>query len=283
VSTDHVAVVGAGIAGMAAAAELARGAEVTVLDRLPVPGGVLPYDFPAVRGLRARCDAAGVRWLLGTTAVRWDSRRLLTVGPSGIRWLDAAHVVFAGGCRPATAAEVMLAGPRLAGVLPAPVAIHLAEAKVTIGRQVVIIGTGDWARAARAAIVHQRSRVTLIAEHASPQVSFPLDAVISGWSPVAVAGSGRVSTLTLQRAGHRQVLDCDAVILAGSPRPLRNVDGAISEPADAVTFIQPAADEGSWEDVAAASCKAASRIAVSRTRVADLPANQPERRMEADA
>jgi NADPH-dependent 2,4-dienoyl-CoA reductase/sulfur reductase-like enzyme len=273
VSPDHIAVVGAGIAGMAAAAYLAGRDEVTVLDRLPMPGGVLPYDFPAVRELRARCDSAGVQWLLGTTAVRWDNGRLLTVGPSGIRWLDAAHLVVAGGCRPATAAELMLAGPRLAGVLPAPVAVHLAEAKVTIGQRVVIIGTGDWARAVRTAIAHQRSQVTLIADQTSPHVSFPHDALISGWSPIAVAGSGRVSTLTLQRAGQRHVLDCDAVILAGSPRPLRNVDGAIGEPADGVTFIQPAADEGSWEQVAAAS-----RMAVAR-----LLANQPERRMEAEA
>lgn len=265
-SPDHVAVVGAGIAGMAAAAELAGRAEVTVLDRLPVPGGVLPYDLPPVRELRDRCHSAGMRWLLGTTAVRWGNGRLLTVGPSGIRWLDAAHLVFAGGCRPATAAELTLAGPRLAGVLPAPVAVHLAEAKVTIGRRVVIIGTGDWARVARDAIAHQRSLVTVIAAQAGQRVSFAHDALISGWSPVAVAGNGRVSTLTLQRAGQRHVLDCDAVILASSPRPLRNVDGAIGEPAHAVTFIQPAADEGSWEQVAAAS----------RTAVAGLLAKEPE-------
>jgi D-hydroxyproline dehydrogenase subunit alpha len=266
VSRNQVAVIGAGIAGMAAAAELAGSAEVTMLDRLPVPGGVLPYDLPAVRELAARCRSAGVRWLLGTTAVRWDNGRLLTVGPSGIRWLDAAHLVFAGGCRPATAAELMLAGPRLAGVLPAPVATHLTEAKVTLGRRVVIIGTGDWARAARDAVARQRSRVTVIAPQAGQQVSFPHDALISGWAPVAVAGSGRVSTLTLERAGQRHVLDCDAVILAASPRPLRNVDGAIGEPAPAVTFVQHAADEGSWEQVAAAS----------RSAVARLLADQPE-------
>jgi D-hydroxyproline dehydrogenase subunit alpha len=259
-SRNHIAVVGAGIAGMAAAAELAGRTEVTVLDRLPVPGGVLPYDLPPVRELRDRCDSEGVGWLLGTTAVRWEHGRLLTVGPSGIRWLDAAHLVFAGGCRPATAAELTLAGPRLAGVLPAPVAVHLAEAKVTIGRQVVIIGTGDWARVARDAIAHQRSQVTLIATKAGGQASFPHDALISGWSPFAVAGDGRVSTLTLERAGQRHVLDCDAVILASSARPLRNVDGAITDPADAVTFVQSAADQGSWEQVAAASRTAVARL-----------------------
>ena len=41
-----------------------------------------------------------------------------------------------------------IAGPRLAGVLPAPVAIHFAEAQVLLGRRVVIVGTGDWAQAA---------------------------------------------------------------------------------------------------------------------------------------
>jgi pyruvate/2-oxoglutarate dehydrogenase complex dihydrolipoamide dehydrogenase (E3) component len=262
VSPSHIAVVGAGVAGLAAAAELAGRTNVTVLDRLPVAGGVLAYDLPMVRELTARCRSAGVQWLLGTTAVRWDDGRLLTVGPSGIRWLDAAHLVFAGGCRPATSAELPLAGPRLAGVLPAPVAIHLAEAKVTVGRRVIIIGTGNWARAAGDAIAHQCSRVTVIAAEDGQHVSFPHDALISGWAPVAVAGSGRVSALTLQRAGQRHVLDCDAVILASSPRPLRNVDGAIGESAHAVTFVQPVADEGSWELVAAAGRTTADAVHV---------------------
>jgi hypothetical protein len=233
-----------------------------------MPGGVLPYDLPPVRELTARCRSAGVRWLLGTTAVRWDDGRLLTVGPSGIRWLDAAHLVFAGGCRPATAAELMLAGPRLAGALPAPVAVHLAEAKVTIGRRVAIIGTGHWARVAREAIAHQRSRVTVIATRAGQDASFPHDALLSGWTPVAVAGNGRVSTLTLERAGQRHVLDCDAVILADSERPLRNVDGAIGEPAHAVTFIQPAAEDGGWDQVAAASRAAVARLLADQPHVA---------------
>jgi D-hydroxyproline dehydrogenase subunit alpha len=293
VNPNHVAVVGAGIAGMAAASELAGRADVTLVDRLPTPGGVLPYDLPPVRELTSQCRSSGVQWLLGTTAVRWDNGRLLTVGPNGIRWLDAAHLVFAGGCRPATAAELTLAGPRLAGVLPAPVAIHLAEAKVTLGRRVIIIGTGDWARAARDAIAHQRSRVTLITAQTGQQASFPHDALISGWSPVAVAGSGRVSMLTLQRAGQRHVLGCDAVILADSPRPLRNVDGAIGEPAPAVTFIQPAADKGSWQRVAAASRTAAAGLLASRPELArgrplsaespsGYPAQDHARRTEAE-
>ena len=130
-------VVGAGVAGLAAAEKLAHRSEVVVLDRLPVPGGVLPYDHPGVLKLAGACTAAGVRWLLGTTAVRWEQGRLLAVGPQGVEWLDASHLVFAGGSRPATMAELPVAGPRLAGVLPAPVAIHLAEGQGDAAR-------GNW-------------------------------------------------------------------------------------------------------------------------------------------
>ena len=236
-----MAVVGAGVAGLAAAAELAGRGPVIVLDRLPVPGGVLPYDAPEVRRLADRCAAAGVRWLLGTTALRWQDGRLLAAGPDGISWVSAAHLVFAGGDRPATAAELPLTGPRLAGVLPAPVAIHLAEAKVVLGRHVVIVGTGDWAGAARHAIARQRAEVTVIAREAAPGPAFPHDRLIRGWVPVAVSGSGRVSTLTLEKSTQQYAITCDAVILAEAVRPLRNVDGAIVDPAPGVTFVQPAA------------------------------------------
>jgi NADPH-dependent 2,4-dienoyl-CoA reductase/sulfur reductase-like enzyme len=252
VSRDRVAVIGAGVAGLAAAEELARRREVVVLDRLPVPGGVLHYDHPGVTTLAARCTSAGVRWLLGTTAVRWEEGRLLGVGPQGVEWLDASHLVFAGGSRPATMAELPVAGPRLAGVLPAPVAIHLAEAKVTLGRRVVILGAGAWAEAAHEAIAGQRSHITVVTREPG-DVAFGRDALISGWTPVAVSGRGRVSGLTLERAGQQLVLDCDAVILAASPRPLRNVDGAIFESASGVTYVQPAADAGTWEQAASAA------------------------------
>ena len=164
-----------------------------------------------------------------------------------------------GGCRPATAAELRVAGPRLAGVLPAPVAIHLAEARATLGRRVVIVGAGDWARAAREAI-GRVARVTVVAPDPAGALPFGPDAMISGWTPVAVSGRGRVSALTLERAGQRHVLDCDAVILAASARPLRNVDGAIFEPAPGVTYVQPAAETSRWDEVASAARAQASQI-----------------------
>jgi hypothetical protein len=82
---------------------------------------------------------------------------------------------------------------------------------------------------------------------------------------VAVSGRGRVSAITLERAGQQHVLDCDAVILAASPRPLRNVDGAIFEPALDVTYVQPVAETGTWEQVASAA-----RDMVSQVRLTEV-------------
>ena len=151
-------------------------------------------------------------------------------------------------------------------MLPAPVAIHLAEAKVTLGRRVVILGAGAWAEAAREAISGQRSHITVVTRESVDGVTFRHNALVSGWTPVAVSGRGRVSGLTLERAGQQLVLDCDAVILAASPRPLRNVDGAIFEPAAGVTYVQPAADAGTWEQAASAARDMVSRVGTEVSR-----------------
>src|SRR5690348_4163708 len=120
-SANRALVVGAGIAGLAAAEKLAGVYDVVVYDRLPMPGGVLGFDHRSVRALERMCTDARVRLKLGTTAVRWNGSQLLGVGPAGVGWEDAALLVYAGGTRPATLAELGVTGPRLAGVYPAPV------------------------------------------------------------------------------------------------------------------------------------------------------------------
>lgn len=256
-----MAVVGAGIAGLAAAAELSAHHQPTVLDRLPVVGGILGYEAPAIRELECSCRSRGVQWLLGTTAVRWQQHRLLTVGPDGIRWIEFEHLVYAGGTRPATQAEMRIAGPRLAGVLPATVALHFAEARVLLGRRVVIVGTGDWAHAAGRVIEHQDCEITVISA-AGDAPSFRHEALISGWSPSRVAGHGRVSALVLERVGVEHSVSCDAVILAASQRPLRNIDGAVLDPSDGVTFIQPLTELTTPAHTAEEARVAAASIAI---------------------
>jgi cation diffusion facilitator CzcD-associated flavoprotein CzcO len=264
VPARHIAIVGAGVAGLAAAVELAGDSEVTVVDRLPVAGGVLGYESTPVRELKRRCDGVKVNWLLGTTAVRWQSRRLLTAGPAGIKWLPADRLIYAGGSRPAHQAELRIAGPRLAGVLPAPVAVHFAEAKVHLGRRVTIIGTGNWAQAAAEQITGQDCHITVVGQGGDAAPSFRHEAFIEGWTPVSVAGTGRVSALLRERDGHRHRILCDAVILGTASRPLRNVDGAITEPSELVTFVQPIAEHATHDWVAREARRSASGFSDSQ-------------------
>jgi NADPH-dependent 2,4-dienoyl-CoA reductase/sulfur reductase-like enzyme len=261
-----MAVVGAGIAGLAAAVELSSHVGVALLDRLPVAGGVLGYEADVVRELQERCAGAGVESMLGTTAIRWSARRLLTVGPDGVVWHDFDHLVYAGGGRPATQAELRIAGPRLAGVLPATVAIHFAEAGVILGHRVAVIGAGDWASSFAHAIAEQPVTTTVVADS---MPSFRHARLISGWTPTKVLGTGRVNALVLERDGVEYRLSCDAVVLAAGARPLRNVDGAVLDTAEDVTFVQPIAESMSAVDTVeqarrlAAAAPLGTRIEVS--------------------
>ena len=249
-STDKLfVVVGAGVSGLAIAAELARSLRVTLLDRLPATGGVLGYQHSTAAALTDECVGAGVVFKLGTTAVRREGTRLLIAGPDGIGWIEHRHLVYAGGSRPATQAELGITGERVAGVFTAPVAIHLMEAGVRLGTNVVVLGAGDWC--ARAAQELQRQggvRVTL------SSVTF------RGWEATAVCGDHRVAQVTLANGDLRRTIDCDAVVLAGQPRPLRNVDGAI-RPSPGVTYVQPAAETQSVQAVVAYGRECARRLA----------------------
>jgi len=206
----------------------------------------------------ARGRAAGVRSLLGTTALRWVDSRLLVAGPSGIEWLPVDRLVFAGGARPALPAELRLLGPRVAGVIAATVAVHLAEAEVSMGRSVCLLGVSDWAERAARILHHQGARITGIGpEPGRPPVYG--DEWWLGWQPVAIEGTRRVTAVIVGRSESRQRITCDTLVLAGDSRPLRNVDGAIGEAAG-VDFVQRTEDRQSIQDVRSHSLELAGRI-----------------------
>jgi NADPH-dependent 2,4-dienoyl-CoA reductase/sulfur reductase-like enzyme len=251
-------VVGAGIAGLTVAEALAATQSVTVIDRLPAVGGVLGYEDPKVSAAAKALRMAGAAMLLGTTALRWREGRLLVAGPAGIEWLSADHLVIAAGARPAVAAEQGLAGPRLAGVYPAPLAIHLAEAGVGFGRRACVIGTGDWARRATDVLEHRGTEVIGISTDANADPGFG-GSWWAGWRAVEVGGVGRVSSLTVVRLGIRRRIDCDSVVLADGIRPLRNVDGALSD-AGGVSFVQPARASLTADEVIEAARAAAKAM-----------------------
>lgn len=251
-----VAVVGAGIAGLACAARLGGDARVHVLDRIPVAGGVHGWEAPETRALERAARAAGCELHLGVTAIRWEGGVLVAVGPEGVLRVEAAALVVAAGARPRTRAELGLAGDRPAGLLPAPVACHLAENGLLAGRRPCVVGGGDWAARACARLLGAGAReVTAVAPGG---VLRPLPAgvrVLEGLEPAAVEGGPRVRAL---HAGGVRV-DCDAVVLAHGLVPLRNVDGAVWD-GPAAVFAQPCADPGSVAAARAAGERAAADV-----------------------
>jgi Pyridine nucleotide-disulphide oxidoreductase len=215
-----VAIVGAGVTGLACAAQLGRAA--IVVDRVPVCGGVLGWDDAATRRLEAAARGAGAGFALGETAITWDGELLVTMGQDGARRIPAAALVIAGGARPLNRAELRIDGDRPHGVVSATVACHLAETGVVVGRRPAIVGDGDWARRAEAELRHAGAEPLRVAGR-----------------PLAVRGTVRVEELVCDDG----TVACDAVVLAHGLVPLRNVDGAVADGIRTV-YAQPCDDPG---------------------------------------
>jgi D-hydroxyproline dehydrogenase subunit alpha len=251
-----VAIVGAGVTGLACAAELAADDRVEVFDRIPVPGGVHGWRAPETVALHRAAVRAGAAMRLGVTAVRWDGARLVAVGPEGVHRLAAAALVVAAGTRPRTRAELGIAGGRPAGVVPAPVACHLAENGLLVGRRPCVVGGGDWAdRACRELLGAGALGVTLLAPDGLLRPPFDGVDVVAGHAPTAVEGGPRVTALL---AGAERIA-CDAVVLAHGLVPLRNVDGAVWE-APGVVYAQPVADPATVAGAREAGVRAATEV-----------------------
>ncbi|HYM83661.1 MAG TPA: FAD-dependent oxidoreductase [Candidatus Dormibacteraeota bacterium] len=263
-SVERVIVVGAGIAGLATAAALGDGRSVTVVDRLPAVGGACGWDERTVREMERECRLADVRFALGTTALRWSLGRLLIAAPGSIGWLDADRLVYAGGCRPATAAEMRLVGGRLAGVLSAMVAVHLLDAGVRLGRRPVILGETDFGAEVAERIHRLGAPVRVVAPEAGPRPAYA-DEWWPGWRAIRARGAGRVRELEIGVGERREWLACDAVVLADAIRPLRNVEGALADD-DPLTFVQLAAPHAPIADTVAFARAVAARLSSSLSR-----------------
>jgi len=251
-----VAIVGAGITGLACAHALRDVAEVTVVDRIPVPGGVHGWEAAETRELAPAC---GAHLRLGETAIRWDGLTLLAIGQDGPRQMGAAALVIATGARPLGRAELGIAGGRPAGVVAATVACHLAENGLLVGRRPLIVGGGDWAmRAAHELRAAGAERATLVCPDGLLRERPNDDAVHVREHDrvVSVAGAPRVRTATLASG---ETLGCDAVVLAHGVAALRNVDGAVWA-ADRAVYAQPLADPATVEQAHAAGTEAAAAV-----------------------
>lgn len=234
-----VAIVGAGEAGLACARELAGRAHAVVIDR----GSVKGADHEA-------------------TAIRWDGAVLLAMGPAGPLEVAAGALVIATGTQPLGRAELGLVGTRPAGVLSAPAACDLAEQGLLRPTRPAVIGAGDWAARAVAALVASGAEhVTVVAPDGilTPLPPSGPITIHAGLAPLSVAGDPQVERLECDGA----VFDCDAVVLAHGLAPVRNVDGAVSEGVRTV-YAQPV-DDPRTEDGARRAGAEAAQAALALT------------------
>ncbi|MDV3125876.1 NAD(P)/FAD-dependent oxidoreductase [Mycobacterium sp. 21AC1] len=220
----RIAVAGSGLAGLHTAVTLSDSADVTVYERLPVPGGE-HWEDPEHRRMVRRAHRNGVRFRAGTQVIRWEGDQLLAIGEHG-GVMAADSLVVATGHRPSTRTELGINGDRCAGVVPATLALHLLKQQVHLGDNVVVATGSHWSDECIAELGPATSVV----------------AIDAGTRLVATHGMPRITGVSIESASGITYLECDCLILGTAPVPYRNIDGAILDDAPAV-YAQRVADE----------------------------------------
>ncbi|KOX07538.1 FAD-dependent oxidoreductase [Streptomyces sp. NRRL B-3648] len=240
-----VLVVGAGPAGLAAAARLAAAGagRVEVLEREARPGGMprhcahggfgtwtRPLTGPRYAGLLTEAaERAGATLRTGVTALDWAPAgpALTTVGPGGPETVQARAVVLATGARERPRAARLVPGTRPAGVWTTgelQQAVHLYGQP--IGTRAVVVGAADVSYAAAATVRAAGAEVVaLVTEHPRAQTGraragaarlvhgIPL---LTGTTITELLGHGRLSGVRVHhRDGRTAVLPCDTVVFTG--------------------------------------------------------------------
>ncbi|MDL5205126.1 FAD-dependent oxidoreductase [Streptomyces sp. ALI-76-A] len=239
-----VLVVGAGPAGLAAAARLAAAGagRVEVLDREQQPGGVprhcahggygtalRPLTGPAyAHALVTAAEHAGAVVRTGVTALDWAGPLALdTVGPHGPRTLHARAVVLATGARERPRAARLVPGTRPAGVYTTgelQQAVHLYGRSV--GSRAVVVGAEDVSYTAADTVRAAGARVVaMVTDLPRPQTASAraLDARLRRGVPLLTAttvtelvGHGRLSGVRVRHHdGRTALLPCDTVVFTG--------------------------------------------------------------------
>ncbi|RRR86075.1 FAD-dependent oxidoreductase [Streptomyces sp. RP5T] len=245
-----VAVIGAGPAGLAAAAELARrgAGQVEVLEREQQAGGIPRHSHHTGYGLRdlyrvmsgptyaGHClraaQEAGATIRTGVSVTGWDEGTadkltLETTSREGLGKVTARAVVLATGARERPRTARLVAGSRPAGIyttgqLQQTVYTH----DLPVGREAVIIGAEHVSYSALTTLAHAGVKVRAMVTHhdrAQTYQAFRIGAQLLWRTPVLtettveeILGRRRVEGVVVRHAdGRRATLACDTVVFTG--------------------------------------------------------------------
>lgn len=248
-TSADVVVVGAGPAGLTAAAELRRlgVGDVLVLDRDGAPGGVPRHsDHPGyglrdlhrslsgpayARTLADRAVGAGavVHTRATVTAVSGGpDPHVLVTAPEGRGRIDAGAVVLATGCRERPRSARLVPGTRPAGVFTTgwlQRLVHLEHGRP--GTRAVVVGAEHVSYSAVLTLAEAGcTTVAMVTERDAPTTYHAFDAaararfrfpLLTGTRVAAIRGAGRVDGVELEsvRDGTRRTLACDTVVFTG--------------------------------------------------------------------
>ena len=221
-----VLVIGAGAAGLAAAAEAAKaGATVVLLEQGREAGGHLLGDANVTlrSGLARQMIESGVRFLPNTAAFGvFGGRLVAAAGPDALYRIRAKHLIFATG---AVEQSAVFPGNDLPGVmLSSGVELLLHRYRVLPGTRAVVLTAENAGYSSAWALKDAGAEVTVVdlrSEGGWPE-GFP---VVPGSTILSAQGRRRVTSVTVGSPGSTsgQKVACDLVAIASVQMPSTNL------------------------------------------------------------